>query len=398
MRTPMRWAFSFLLLAAAGAVPSVQLHAGPDGSSANTPVPTPRPKAERKILTNEDLEALRNKGTTSFAEAAPAELVFGGSDQTGADVLRRALAKVEPYVKEKDPSWYQTNLSTWRAQLATMNSQVRRLREFRATGQGMTGGLILGQPGIRLAPENEIQQLGLERQQTEQQIADLADTARRYEIAPGVLIAESPNAAAPGAQARPRFTRAETDALENERTQLEAQFQEEKAQLDLANKEFDLAQREGTLFRSQFYSNPNYTADSKGKGYVEALAGQQADKQEQVKETQGRIAASETQLKALDRSLGPRPTGPLTPEQQREAWQARLRPQREELARAEAELASMRADAAARAFTLHSETSTGSPTANLLRQLETRQAALRSQIENIEEEARYAGALAGWLR
>jgi len=67
-------------------------------------------------------------------------------------------------------------------------------------------------------------------------------------------------------------------------------------------------------------------------------------------------------------------------------------------ARVEAELASMRADAAARAFTLHSETSTGSPTANLLRQLETRQAALRSQIENIEEEARHAGALAGWLR
>ncbi len=397
MRTPTRWVFSFLLLAAAGAVP-VQLHAGPDGSSANTPVPTPRPKAERKIFTNEDLEALRNKAAISFAEAAPAELVPRNSQQPGADVLRRALAKVEPYVKEKDPSWYQTNLSTWRAQLAAMDSQVRRLREFRATGQGMTGGLILDQPGMRLTPENEIQQLGLERQQTAQQIADLVDTARRYEIAPGVLIAESPNAAAPSAQARPRFTRAETDALENERTQAEAQLQEEKAQLDLANKEFDLAQREGTLFRSQFYSNPNYTSDSKGKGYVTALAGQQADKQEQVKETQGRIAASETQLKALDRALGPRPAGPLTPEQQREAWQARLRPQREELARVEAELASMRADAAARAFTLHSETSTGSPTANLLRQLETRQAALRSQIENIDEEARHAGALAGWLR
>jgi chromosome segregation ATPase len=195
-----------------------------------------------------------------------------------------------------------------------------------------------------------------------------------------------------------RFARAEASALESERTQVEAQFQEEKAQLDLANREFDLVHREGTLFRSQFYSNPNYTSDSKGKGYVEALAGQQADKQEQVEETQGRIAASEVQLKALDRSLGLRPAGPLAPEQQQEAWQARLRPQREELARVEAELASMRADAAARAFTLHSETSTGSPTANLLRQLETRQAALRSQIESIEEEARHAGALAGWLR
>ncbi len=398
MRTPTRWVFSFLLLAAVGAVPFVQLDAGPDGSSANTPVPTARPTAERKIFTNEDLEALRNKGTISFAEAAPAERVSGGSGQAGADVLRRALAKVEPHVKEKDPSWYQTNLATWRAQLATIDSQVRRLREFRATGQGMTGGLILDQPGMRLSPENEIQQLGLERQQTEQQIADLMDTARRYEIAPGLLSAESPNAAAPGAQARPRFTRAERDALEDERTQAEAQLQEEKAQLDLANKEFDLTQREGTLFRSQFYSNPNYSSDSKGKGYVTALAGQQAAKQEQVEETQRRIAASETQLKALDRALGPRPAGPLTPEQQQEAWQARLRPQREELARVEAELASMRADAAARAFALHSETSTGSPPANLVRQLEARQAALRSQIENIEEEARRAGALAGWLR
>ncbi len=88
----------------------------------------------------------------------------------------------------------------------------------------------------------------------------------------------------------------------------------------------------------------------------------------------------------------------LPAEQERTAWQARLRPLREELARTEGQLAAMRSGAAAQGLTLYPEDSTGSPTSILLRRLETRAATLRLQIEGVEEEARRAGVLSGWLR
>jgi DNA repair exonuclease SbcCD ATPase subunit len=128
------------------------------------------------------------------------------------------------------------------------------------------------------------------------------------------------------------------------------------------------------------------------------FASQLGAKREEVSAIEEKISALEDERQTLERGLGPKPAAPLTPEQQHEAWQERLRPPHEELARVEAELARMHADTAARGLTLYPETSTGSPTSILLRQLETQATTLRQQIETMEDEAHRAGVPPGWLR
>jgi hypothetical protein len=81
-----------------------------------------------------------------------------------------AIAKTAPHVKERDPEWYRGQLELLRTELERTDGQIHRLREFRATGRGMMGGLVLDEPGLRLTPENEIEQLRLRRQQLQRRV------------------------------------------------------------------------------------------------------------------------------------------------------------------------------------------------------------------------------------
>ncbi len=383
--------FSGLAVLAAAAIPTCS-----NSPEKNVTAPAPRPKIQKRVFTNEDLE--RPGGQLITTEGPPTEAAAPSAEPRAAAFAGTAFAKLEPYVKERDPEWYRGQLGSLRAEVARVDTQIHRLRDFRATGRGMMGGLVLGEPSLRLTPENEIEQLGVRRQELQQQIDELEGNARRNGIAPGFLIAASPYMPALSAQTRPRLTPAEADELEEQRTEIEVQLAEEKAHLKVAQKQLDLIERDDVLFRQQFYSNPEYASDDKGKAQLTRLASRLTAKQDELSAAQEKIEAFQKELETLDRGLGPKPAAPLTPEQQREAWQEHLRPLREELARVQAELARMRADTAARGLTLYPETSTGSPTSILLRQLETRTTTLRQQIEAIDDEAHRTGALPGWLR
>jgi hypothetical protein len=100
----------------------------------------------------------------------------------------------------------------------------------------------------------------------------------------------------------------------------------------------------------------------------------------------------------LDRALGPKEKPLLTPEQEKAAWQEKLRPPREELAQLEGVLKRMEKEAAAQAITLYPVTNGGSPTADLVRRLSARAAELQREIDAIEDEARRADIPPGWLR
>ena len=96
--------------------------------------------------------------------------------------------------------------------------------------------------------------------------------------------------------------------------------------------------------------------------------------------------------------VGPEENQALTPDEQRTAWQEKLRPLQEELAQVRGVVERMYKEAAAQGMTLSTGTLGGSPTADLLRRLEARAGALQQQISTIEEEARRASVPPGWLR
>lgn len=97
-------------------------------------------------------------------------------------------------------------------------------------------------------------------------------------------------------------------------------------------------------------------------------------------------------------AVGPEEKQALSPDQQRAAWQEKLRPLQEELAQAQGTVERMYKEAAAQGMTLSTGTVGGNPTTDLLRRLEARAGALQQQISAIEEEARQASVPPGWLR
>jgi hypothetical protein len=385
----------FFLLAVLCAVLALAVQAEdfPDRSE-SVSAPTPRPRMQKRIFTNEDLEAPSSQAPTPTTPEAAAPTAEAPVTTPPADVM----AKIEPYVKERDPNWYREQLAPLRAEMERIDGEIRQLREFRANGRGMTGGLAMDRPGLRLTPENEIEQLGLRRLELARQIAELEDIARRNDIATGALVRASPDAMPVAPRTRQALTPQEIQELEKRRELLEAQLADEKAHLGTAEEELQLAERDDALHRQQFYSNPDYASDDKGKAQLQALSNEVAARRAEVSAAQASVEALEEELRTLERALGPARARLLTPEEQRESWQQRLQPLRDELARAELELERMQAQAAAQGLTLYPETSTGSPTSALLRRLETRAAELRQQIASLEDEARRAGVPPGWVR
>jgi len=144
----------------------------------------PPPKKEKKVWMNEDLEGLRDKaGVSVVGQAAPPPSAQASTEEKPA--TPRAAAA--PYVKQKDPKWYRERLAPLRAEAERIDSESRRLREFRASSRGTQAGIALGQNNIPLSPENQIQQLEARRREIQQQINAIEDQARHNGISPGSL-------------------------------------------------------------------------------------------------------------------------------------------------------------------------------------------------------------------
>jgi hypothetical protein len=297
MRATMRLFSPFLILLSASFLCSVSIPSSAGQTDQATPSSKPHPSQLKKVLTDEDLQGLPSgSGVTTFLPAA--EVVSApskGELRLAADRGRASLER-KPYVKETDPRWYLEHLDSARIELESIDSTVQRIREFRKSGMGSAGGITLDQPGLRLSPENEVEQLARRRQELAMQIAELEDTARHNGFSPGLLRGSLPANAPP------------------------------------------------------------------------------------------------------ESALAPSEQPPLTPEQERTAWQEKLQPLREELAQVEGVVRQMENEAAARGITLYPVTVGGSATADLLRRLKARAGVLQLEISAIEDEARRASAPPGWLR
>jgi hypothetical protein len=169
---------AFIVCAGLLAGISPRASAGGAGKDGTTP---PKPESEKKVYTNDDIAAwhagaLQEPGLTTFSvpthEISPAEI----------------RTSPPPYDPERDPLWYARQEVALQGQAASLDAQIAQLRNFRATGPGVTVGLSIYATCQGVGTGNLISELVEQRDAVSAQISDLEDTARQNDIPPGTLV------------------------------------------------------------------------------------------------------------------------------------------------------------------------------------------------------------------
>ena len=182
MRTTGRSLFLVSLLAVgySAALSAPVMAAGSSGAAA---APQPKPDVEKKVWTNDDFPAVASQSQASnAAELAAAALVTESpATEPGSE---NGSALVNP---EQDPRFYILQTASLENELASVESQERQLRDFRATSTGIQPGLQLYASCEGVGTDNLIALLEARRREILQQMDAVSDTAQRNNIPPGVL-------------------------------------------------------------------------------------------------------------------------------------------------------------------------------------------------------------------
>jgi hypothetical protein len=129
------------------------------------------------VWTNEDLEKLHGLGLIS---------IVGQVDEDRSTWP----SAPEPYVETQDPEWYaeqaaglREELENREAQLSDFEQAIDDVRSLRQT----TGGISLDYGSVGITPEDAIENLQEGVDETQANLDELEDLARRNGIPPGVL-------------------------------------------------------------------------------------------------------------------------------------------------------------------------------------------------------------------
>ena len=144
----------------------------------------PAPDREKKVYTNEDIDRMWPKGSFAAVSASQAQAGDTAADGT--------TTEIQPVSPEKDPLWYAKQVVVLEAELDRIANKEERSLEFRTSGSsgmlpGVHIGLRLNAPCEGITTDNEIAQLELRRQEIEEQLAAIADTAQENDLPPGIL-------------------------------------------------------------------------------------------------------------------------------------------------------------------------------------------------------------------
>jgi hypothetical protein len=137
-------------------------------------------KAEKTTVlwTNEDLEKLRSLAAIS---------IVGQPNQPGDSTT--ATVRLT-YLETQDPEWYAEQAARLRDELerrqAKLNQYVQALEDARGLKE-TTGGINLDEGDVAITPEAGIEILQERVSETQSELNDLEDLARRNDIEPGTL-------------------------------------------------------------------------------------------------------------------------------------------------------------------------------------------------------------------
>jgi hypothetical protein len=162
-------------------------------ASPATPAPTAaRPDREKKVYTNDDIDQMwpKQRAAANDAQTSAATAFAPAQTRRSVAVSRVARATIVPVSPQQDPVWYAAQIEALNEELDSISSRVASLRDFRATGTtdpGVTIGLQFDAPCDGITTDNAIAQLELRRQEIEQQIDELQDTARQNGVSPAIF-------------------------------------------------------------------------------------------------------------------------------------------------------------------------------------------------------------------
>jgi hypothetical protein len=260
MNAPTRFLSAIFALLAASIVCGASIPAYAGGAGESAAAKQPVPDREKKVFTNDDLEAKFGKPSVA-GEMKNAAAVSASTSATPAAPAAPSVrsARREPLEPEKDPAWYALQTVSLGDEIASIDAEASRYIQFRAPGNTPRAGtgLVLNAPCEGLSTDNRIAQLLARRQELEAQIANLQDTARRNDLAPGIFVDAATIAQA--SQQRTRLTPAqERAALADRADQLSVELSQTQA--EVSGMEADTAARRMTLLRPNGYGG-NFTTD-----------------------------------------------------------------------------------------------------------------------------------------
>jgi hypothetical protein len=150
-----------------------------------------RPEREKKVYTNDDIDRMWPKAQAATdAQTAPASASAPAQARRLGAGSQMARVTSVPAIAEQNPLWYAAQLESLYAELDDISSREASLRDFRDTGTtdaGVTIGLQFDAPCEGITTDNAIQQLAIRRQEIEQQIDALQDTAQQNDVSPAVF-------------------------------------------------------------------------------------------------------------------------------------------------------------------------------------------------------------------
>jgi hypothetical protein len=168
-------------------------------AAANSPVANsaqPKPDREKKIYTNEDVEALaRNYGASTVGNSTANNSLAPASPRPATrQILVTRTARAPQLSPDQDPVRYAQQYVSLSARMDDIDNRVQELRSFVASDAapssgvpGVTFGLNIYAPCPAMTTDAQIQLLLQQRAELEAQISDLEDRARINGIDPAVL-------------------------------------------------------------------------------------------------------------------------------------------------------------------------------------------------------------------
>jgi hypothetical protein len=161
-------------------------------ASATAPAPTAaRPDREKKVYTNDELDQMwpKPQAVASDLHTYPASAYTPPAARRSAVIPRAANATSAPPSRENNLLWYAEQVASLYVELDRVNGAEESLRDFRDTGtdSGVTIGLRFDAPCDGITTDNAIQQLVTRRQEIEQQLNDLQNTAQQNGVPPVVF-------------------------------------------------------------------------------------------------------------------------------------------------------------------------------------------------------------------
>ena len=187
--------FPAVLAAALSCVIAIPAFASGEDKPAAPSSTAARPDREKKVYTNEDLDQMwpKPQAVASDLQTYPTSAYTPPAARRMAGSRPPSTASA-PVTRENNPLWYAEQVESLYAELDRLSSREDSLRDFRDTGadSGVTIGLQFDSPCEGITTDNAIQQLVTRRQEIEQQLSDLHNTAQQNGVPP--IVFQDPSA------------------------------------------------------------------------------------------------------------------------------------------------------------------------------------------------------------